>query len=48
MSNWAQVSFSNSAKGVLRGLHCSPYGKFITGAFYDVVADFRPVLILMQ
>jgi len=28
----------------LRGLHCSPYGKFITcvrGAFYDVIADFR-------
>lgn len=42
---WKQVSFSNSSKNVLRGLHCSPYGKFITctrGAFYDVIADFRP------
>ena len=42
---WKQVSFSKSSKNVLRGLHCSPYGKFITcvrGAFYDVIADFRP------
>jgi dTDP-4-dehydrorhamnose reductase/dTDP-4-dehydrorhamnose 3,5-epimerase len=41
---WKQISFSNSSKGVLRGLHCSPYGKFITctsGSFYDVIADFR-------
>ena len=38
---WKQVSFSSSGKHALRGLHCSPYGKFITcvrGAFYDVVA----------
>jgi dTDP-4-dehydrorhamnose reductase/dTDP-4-dehydrorhamnose 3,5-epimerase len=42
---WHQVSFSSSKKDVVRGLHCSPYGKFITctrGAFYDVIADFRP------
>lgn len=42
---WKQVSFSRSEKHVLRGLHCSPYAKFITcvrGAFYDVIADFRP------
>ena len=42
--SWSQVSFSSSSKNVLRGLHCSPYGKFITctrGAFYDVIADFR-------
>lgn len=42
---WRQVSFSKSAKHVLRGLHCSPYGKFVTcvrGAFYDVIADVRP------
>jgi dTDP-4-dehydrorhamnose reductase len=41
---WKQVSFSSSQKHALRGLHCSPYGKFITcvrGAFYDVIADFR-------
>ena len=41
---WKQVSFSSSGKHALRGLHCSPYGKFITcvrGAFYDVIADFR-------
>ena len=43
--SWKQVSFSSSSKNVLRGLHCSKYGKFITctrGAFYDVIADFRP------
>ena len=43
---WKQVSFSSSGKHALRGLHCSPYGKFITcvrGAFYDVIADFREV-----
>ena len=42
--DWKQVSFSSSGKHALRGLHCSPYGKFITcvrGAFYDVIADFR-------
>lgn len=42
---WKQVSFSNSSKNVIRGLHCSPYGKFITctsGSFYDVIADIRP------
>mmetsp|Transcript_53545 Transcript_53545/g.88906 ORF Transcript_53545/g.88906 Transcript_53545/m.88906 type:complete len:497 (+) Transcript_53545:23-1513(+) len=42
--SWKQVSFSSSQKHALRGLHCSPYGKFITcvrGAFYDVIADFR-------
>jgi len=42
--DWKQVSFSQSGKHALRGLHCSPYGKFITctrGAFYDVIADFR-------
>ena len=41
---WQQVSFSKSEQHALRGLHCSPYGKFITcvrGAFYDVIADFR-------
>jgi len=39
-----QVSFSSSQKHALRGLHCSPFGKFITcvrGSFYDVIADFR-------
>ena len=42
--DWKQVSFSSSGKHALRGLHCSPYGKFSTcvrGAFYDVIADFR-------
>jgi len=42
--DWKQVSFSSSGKHALRGLHCSPYGKFITcvrGSFYDVIADFR-------
>jgi len=41
---WKQVSFSSSQKHALRGLHCSPHGKFITcvrGSFYDVIADFR-------
>ena len=41
---WKQVSFSKSGKHALRGLHCSPHGKFITcvrGKFYDVIADFR-------
>ena len=43
--SWQQVSFSNSSNNILRGLHCSPYGKFITctrGSFYDIIADFRP------
>jgi len=43
-NDWKQVSFSSSGKHALRGLHCSPYGKFITcvrGSFYDVIADFR-------
>lgn len=43
--SWKQVSFSNSSNNVIRGLHCSPYGKFITctsGSFYDVIADLRP------
>ena len=38
---WKQVSFSSSQKHAMRGLHCSPHGKFITcvrGAFYDVIA----------
>ena len=42
--DWKQVSFSSSQKHAMRGLHCSPHGKFITcvrGAFYDVIADFR-------
>ncbi len=41
---WKQVSFSSSSAHALRGLHCSPHGKFITcvrGSFYDVIADFR-------
>lgn len=44
VQKWRQVSFSKSARNVMRGLHCSPYGKFITctrGKFYDVIADFR-------
>ena len=39
--DWKQVSFSSSQKHAMRGLHCSPHGKFITcvrGAFYDVIA----------
>ena len=49
--DWKQVSFSQSGKHALRGLHCSPYGKFITctrGAFYDVIADFREGFEIMR
>ena len=41
----AQVSLSSSRRGVLRGLHCSPYPKLVSvvrGAIYDVVVDLRP------
>jgi len=40
-----QVSISKSQADVLRGLHCSPYGKFVTcpqGAIFDVFVDLRP------
>lgn len=39
-----QLSISYSKKGVLRGLHCSPYAKLVKclkGKVYDVVVDFR-------
>ncbi|GAB5358600.1 hypothetical protein AAMO2058_000472200 [Amorphochlora amoebiformis] len=39
-----QVSLSRSQVDVLRGLHCSPYGKFVScveGAIFDVFVDLR-------
>ena len=41
---YKQISISNSAKNVLRGLHCSPYGKFVqcvSGCVYDGFIDLR-------
>lgn len=41
---WVQVNCSKSKKGVLRGLHVTPFAKLITcvrGAVLDVVADVR-------
>ena len=42
--NFKQISVSKSSKNVLRGLHCSPYGKFvqcISGCVYDGFIDLR-------
>eukprot|EP00058_Branchiostoma_floridae_P027902 XP_002613393.1 hypothetical protein BRAFLDRAFT_68401 [Branchiostoma floridae] len=42
--HWAQVTCSTSYRNVLRGLHCSTYGKLVTcvaGRIYDVVVDLR-------
>ena len=42
---WKQVSMAQSKSGVLRGLHCSNYAKYVTcvsGQVYDVVVDLRP------
>jgi len=43
--DYKQISISKSQKDVLRGLHCSFYGKFVTcieGAIWDVFVDLRP------
>ena len=40
-----QVSFSKSNKNVIRGLHCSQYGKLVQclqGSIVDHVVDLRP------
>jgi len=42
--DFKQTSYSVSGKGVIRGLHCSPYSKFVQclkGRLYDVVVDLR-------
>lgn len=43
--DWKQLSWSRSLKaGILRGLHCSKYGKLVTcvrGSVYDVMVDLR-------
>jgi len=42
---FSQLSKSCSRADVLRGLHCSPYGKLVhcgAGAIYDVTVDLRP------
>ncbi|XP_019648018.1 PREDICTED: uncharacterized protein LOC109488250 [Branchiostoma belcheri] len=44
IQHWAQVTCSTSYRNVLRGLHCSTYGKLVTcvaGRIYDVVVDLR-------
>ena len=44
-SSWKQVSVAQSKAGVLRGLHCSNYAKYVTclqGQVIDVVVDLRP------
>ena len=44
VSGLSQVSTSHSVRGVLRGLHRSPYSKLvtaITGAVYDIIVDLR-------
>jgi dTDP-4-dehydrorhamnose 3,5-epimerase len=41
---WPQVSYSESRKNVVRGLHCSPYKKQVQclrGRLFDVVVDLR-------
>jgi len=43
--DFKQISISRSQRDVLRGLHCSAYGKFVTcpeGAIFDVFVDLRP------
>lgn len=40
-----QCSYASSQQNVLRGLHCSPYGKIVAcvaGEMWDVVVDLRP------
>ncbi len=40
-----QISISRSQINVLRGLHCSPYGKFVQcveGEVFDCMVDLRP------
>eukprot|EP01100_Stratorugosa_tubuloviscum_P012620 TRINITY_DN6033_c3_g1_i1.p1 TRINITY_DN6033_c3_g1~~TRINITY_DN6033_c3_g1_i1.p1 ORF type:complete len:235 (+),score=96.39 TRINITY_DN6033_c3_g1_i1:69-707(+) len=42
--NWQQVSYSESNKNVVRGIHCSPYAKLvscISGKVLDFVIDLR-------
>lgn len=42
--NLAQSNWSFSKKGVIRGIHCSPYSKLVTcvkGSIWDVVVDLR-------
>lgn len=43
---WAvqQSGFASSARNVLRGMHCSPYGKIVVclaGEMWDVIVDLR-------
>jgi len=41
----AQSNYSFSKKGVLRGIHRTPYAKYVTcvkGTVYDVCVDLRP------
>lgn len=41
---WNQISYSSSHKHVVRGIHCTPYPKFVTclsGLIYDVIVDLR-------
>jgi len=41
---WNQISYSLSSKHVIRGIHCTPYPKFVTcltGRIYDVIVDLR-------
>lgn len=40
-----QINYSISKKSVLRGIHRTPYGKFVTcvsGEIYDICLDLRP------
>jgi dTDP-4-dehydrorhamnose 3,5-epimerase len=44
VSGCKQISFSESKKNVIRGIHCSQYGKLvqcITGTVIDTIVDFR-------
>ena len=41
----AQSNYSSSKKGTLRGIHRTPYAKYVTcvsGSVYDVCVDLRP------
>jgi dTDP-4-dehydrorhamnose 3,5-epimerase len=43
-SSWKQMNWSNSKKGVIRGIHYAEYSKLVTcvkGRVWDVVVDLR-------
>lgn len=45
VQRWEQINWSESSKGVFRGIHEAPFNKLVTcltGEIFDVVVDLRP------